>query len=422
MSIQDHVKSATTAPQPASPPKGWDPGITYDPDTQIPTQIITPPMEKIDEGKFDWRTVIENIGIDLPEGYELRLAEVKFDPAAWHRDKEYVEHPESKKLVRSPAVTRPVYRYRFSVVKVTGFTLPDTDVEAFAEQVRGWNVQPKSFYTTGTPVAAVLNLADMQLFKPEGGGLEATLKRLEKALAGFKYFVEEVRSRGINLNELVLVNNGDPFEGVAGNYATQLHTVQGGLRAQMNAVLDVWLMFARELYPLFEKRQFVSVLCNHTQFGRQGGAKDSITGDEDNGGAFLAETLKRILHSTDEFSDVEFVIPHDEMNVYTKAANIPLGFNHGHKIPKRDASGFEAWLNGIVRADDNAHAVKVWFTAHRHSFQMFDIGSASVFQCPSCDGGSKWLTDRTGTHSNSGVLAVLVGNHHPMGWSDAQFL
>ena len=143
----------------------------------------------------------------------------------------------------------------------------------------------------------------------------------------FKHFVIETRDRGFNLNELVIVNNGDPFEGIAGNYANQSHTVQGGLRAQMNAVLDVWLVFCRELYPLFEKRQFVSVLCNHTQFGRQGGAKNSITGDEDNGGAFLAETLERILHSNAEFEDVSFTIPHDEMNVYTTAAVITLGFN-----------------------------------------------------------------------------------------------
>lgn len=422
MNLSEHIANArTTEPARESVPKGWEPGVTYDPNSQVPTQIITPAIEKLDKD-FDWRTVIENIGIDLPEGYELRLAEVKFDPAAWHRDKEYTEHPESGKLVRSPAVTRPVYRYRFTVVKVSNFSLPVADVEAFAEQVRGWRIEPKPFHSTGTPVAAVLNLADMQLFKSEGGGVEATKQRLERALAGFKATVAEVRVRGVNLNELVIVNNGDPFEGVSGNYANQLHTVEGGLRAQMNAVLDVWLMFARELYPLFEKRQFVSVLCNHTQFGRQGGTKDSITGDDDNGGAFLAETLERILHSTSEFSDVKFTVPHDEMNVYTTAAGIPLGFNHGHKIPKKDAAGFETWLNGIVRADERAYDVKVWVTAHRHNFQMFDLGSTSVFQAPSCDGGSKWLTDRTGTHANSGVLAFLVGNHHRLGWSDVQFL
>ena len=296
------------------------------------------------------------------------------------------------------------------------------DIDALIREARMWKIPTLPATPSGEPVAAILNLADMQLFKRDGGGFHATMNRLRLALHRFRDHVAEVRARGVNLNELVLVNNGDPFEGVSGNYANQLHTVEGGLRAQMNAVLDVWLMFARELYPLFEKRQFVSVLSNHTQFGRQGGAKDSITGDEDNGDAFLTETLERILHATPGFEDVKFTIPHDEMNVYTTAAGIPIGFNHGHKIPKSDASGFEAWVNGQVRYDRRAYEARVWVTAHRHNLQLFDIGSATVLQAPSCDGGSKWLTDTTGKHSNSGVVSILVGKHHRLGWSDLTFL
>lgn len=312
------------------------------------------------------------------------------------------------------------YRARFR--KRVEAPIPREDVAELIEYARSWRLPSAPPKLPGTPVAAILNLADMQLFKAEGGGVKATLARLDHALTSFRHHIDEVRARGLNLNELVIVNNGDPFEGIAGNYANQAHTVEGGLRAQMNAVLDVWLMFARELYPLFERRQFVSVLCNHTQFGRQGGAKDAITGDEDNGGAFLAETLERILHATPGFEDVRFTIPHDEMNVYTGAAGIPLGFNHGHKIPKSDASGFEQWLNGQVRYDERAHAVRLWVTAHRHNLQMFDLGSTSVLQTPSCDGGSKWLTDTTGKHSNSGVVSILVGEHHRLGWSDLTFL
>ena len=325
-----------------------------------------------------------------------------------------------KKSQKRSTVTLYSYGARFR--KKGAHAISQEDIDALIREARMWSISDKPAPMPGAPVAAVLNLADMQLFKRDGGGFHATMNRLRFALHRFRDHVQEVRARGINLNELIIVNNGDPFEGIAGNYANQAHTVEGGLRAQMNAVLDVWMMFARELYPLFEKRQFVSVLCNHTQFGRQGGAKDSITGEEDNGSAFLAETLQRILHATPCFEDVKFTIPHDEMNVYTTAAGIPMGFNHGHKIPKSDASGFETWLNGQVRADRQAYDVRVWVTAHRHNMQMFDIGNASVLQCPSCDGGSKWLTDTTGKHSNAGVVSILVGEHHRLGWSDMQFL
>lgn len=307
-------------------------------------------------------------------------------------------------------------------VERVGSFFSDADVERFVEGLNSFRLPKRTVSSDGVPVAAVLNLADMQLFKPEGGGVEATLERLGRALAAFRDHVFEVRARGVNLNEIVLVNNGDPFEGVAGNYANQLHVVEGGLRAQMNMVLEVWLLFVRELFPLFERRQFVSVLCNHTQFGRQGGAKQSLTGDEDNGGAFLAEVLQRILHASEDFGDVVFSIPYDEFNVFVDVAGVPVGFNHGHQIPKQDARGFEDWLNGQVRLDSRAYEARLWVTAHRHNLQFFDLGSAFVLQCPSCDGGSKWLSDRSGSHSNSGVVSILVGEHHRLGWSDLMFL
>jgi hypothetical protein len=189
----------------------------------------------------------------------------------------------------------------------------------------------------------------------------------------------------------------------------------------MNGVLDVWSQYARTLYPQFDKGQFVSVLCNHGELGRMGGAKNQ-TSDSDNGSAFLAETLQRILTGRPEFDHVEWTIPHDEMNVYTDIAGIPTAFNHGHKIPGSDATGFEKWLNGQVRGDDQAHKAKVWITAHRHNYQSFDLGSTTVHQAPSCDGGSKWLRDMTGKFSRSGILALLIGEHDPMGWSDVAFL
>lgn len=295
------------------------------------------------------------------------------------------------------------------------------DIEAACKRVRSWNIKPSRPKASGTPVAAILNLSDMQLFKSEGGGVDATLDRLRD---GLENFITEVHRQRLthNVNEIVIVNNGDPFEGIAGNYASQTHTVQGGLRAQMNLVLDVWMNFAKILYPMFEKGQFVSVLCNHTEFGRQGGAAKSITSDSDNGSAFLAETLERVLRMSPAFDHVDFTIPHDEMNVYTEAAGVTMAFNHGHKIPGNDVTGFEKWLNGQVRGDRDAANARIWVTAHRHNFQAWDLGSTFAFSTPSCDGGSKWLRDATGRFSRSGILSFLVGNHHHLGWSDVAFL
>jgi hypothetical protein len=306
--------------------------------------------------------------------------------------------------------------------------LSDEEIAERRAEVRKWKIPGRTYTAkrrtrvkvTSTPVAAVINLADVQGGKSEGGGVKATQQRLHDGLENVGNWLDRMDD-DYPIAEIVLVNNGDPMENCAGNYAAQMFTVELNHRGQMNFVLDMWEQYAKHLFPRYDKARFVSVLCNHGEFGRMGGGK-SQTSDSDNAGGFLAETLRRILEGQQGFQHVEWTIPHDEMNVYADVAGVPMAFNHGHKIPGNDASGFEKWLNGQVRGDDNAHAARIWQTAHRHHFAAWDMGSCSVFQAPSLDGGSKWLTDMTGRYSRSGILAYLVGEHAPLGWSDMAFL
>lgn len=333
------------------------------------------------------------------------------------------DNPDDYKIsIRSIAYGADMFSNRMSATPDssrahTGNAISEADIERLTASLWNINARPATVID-GTPVAAILNLADIQFGK---GDPAATLDRIRSGVARFIAYIEKQRNAGVNINEIVVVNNGDPFEGIAGNYANQTATVmRGGLRAQMRGVLELWTWVAGQVFPLADNGKFVTVLCNHTQFGRQGGAKDSITSDSDNGSAFLAEALQMIV--ADRFPHVEFVIPHDEMNVYATIAGIQVGFNHGHKIPGSGAASFEKWLGGQVRYDRNAYDTRVWITAHKHHYAAWDMGSAFVYQCPSCDDGSKWLTDTTGTHARSGMLAMLVGNHDPLGTSDAAFL
>lgn len=320
-----------------------------------------------------------------------------------------------------------LYSYSARFVRKPKQRLSDDEIEARRAEVRKWNFKGRTYTAkrrTPTkinvePVAAVINLADIQGGKSEGGGVAATQKRLHDGLENVQRWLDRMDD-DYKVNEVVLVNNGDPMENCAGNYAAQLFTVELNHRGQMNFVLDIWEQYAKHLFPSYEKARFVSVLCNHGEFGRLSGAK-SQTSDSDNAGGFLAETLRRVLDRP-EFAHVEWTIPHDEMNVYADIAGVPVAFNHGHKIPGNDASGFEKWLNGQVRGDSRAHAARIWQTAHRHHFAAWDMGSCSVFQAPSLDGGSKWLRDMTGRYSRSGILAYLVGDSFPLGWSDMAFL
>ncbi len=364
-----------------------------------------------DKPLTDWSDVFRQFNLD-PDLFEVVDDTVRM--SSWQ---------QSKALENGQRDIVTLYSYSARFRLKTSEAVTEADVEEARKRVQSWKLPQRIPGSgLGAPIAAVLNLADSQIGKSEGGGIAATLERMYDGLEAFQVEVTRQRKSGRNITELVIVNNGDPFEGIAGNYASQTHTVQGGLRKQQNIVLDVWQAYARELFPRFDKGRFVSVLCNHTEYGRQGGAKNSITSDSDSGGAFLAETLHRILSGRSEFDHVDFTVPHDEMNVYAEVAGVLVGFNHGHKIPGADAAGFEKWLNGQARGDEQAHTARLWFTAHRHNFQSWDLGSTYAFSLPSCDGGSKWMRDTTGKFSRSGIVSVLVGEHHRLGWSDLAFL
>lgn len=337
---------------------------------------------------------------------------------------------QSKRTNSGDRDTVQLYSYSARFKRKPKQRIPDDEVEQRRAELRAWKM-PKHFNLTAgqdrpvrpnrPPVAAVVNLADIQGGKSEGGGVAATQKRLTDGLENVQHWLNRMSST-YDVAELVLVNNGDPIEGCDGSYQSQLFTVELNLRGQMNFALDMWQLYAKQLFPQFSKAQFVSVLCNHGQLSRQSG-RDNKTSDSDNVGGFLAETLRRTLTGHAAFDHVKWTIPHDEMNVYTAAAGIPLAFNHGHKVPGNgDASSFEKWLNGQARGDEKAHRARIWQTAHRHHFAAWDMGSCSVFQAPSLDGGSKWLRDISGRYSRSGILTYLVGEHSPLGWSDLAFL
>lgn len=330
---------------------------------------------------------------------------------------------QSKRTESGDRDVAQLYSYSARFKRKSKQRLPDVDIERLRKELLNWKgPSPAVTFSIdrSEPVAAVVNLADVQGGKSEGGGVAATQKRLLDGLTNVQHWLNRMRSE-YNVTEIVLVNNGDPLEGCDGSYASQLFTVELNLRGQMNFVLDMWTLYASQLFPQFERAQFVSVLCNHGQLSRQSG-RDNRTSDSDNAGGFLAETLRRVLEERSSFDHVSWTIPHDEMNVYTEAAGVPMAFNHGHKIPTSGRDGFEKWLGGQVRGNDDAYRSKIWQTAHRHHFAAWDLGSCTVFQAPSLDGGSKWFRDRTGSYSRSGILTYLVGDHSPLGWSDLAFL
>src|SRR5690606_33837015 len=129
-----------------------------------------------------------------------------------------------------------LYSYSARIKRKPKQRLSDDEIKARRAEVRKWKMPNGVRRSVGpAQVAAVINLADIQGGKSEGGGVAATSKRLEDGLQNVDRYLDRM-SADYNISEIVLVNNGDPMENCAGNYAAQLFTVELNTRQQMNFV------------------------------------------------------------------------------------------------------------------------------------------------------------------------------------------
>lgn len=203
-----------------------------------------------------------------------------------------------------------------------------------------------------------------------------------------------------------------------GFYPDQHFTVQMDLRSQLKYAAEALETFSKHFFPMADNGHFITTLSNHGELGRTNGGNKNTTGDHDSADGLLAEWMQMVLRSNSAFDHVQFHTPHDEMVTYVEIQGVPMGFLHGHKVKGGDAGGFTKWLEAQQRGDRRAWEVEMWHIAHRHNFQMWDIGSASVLQMPSIDGGSKSFRDATGKFARPGMVSYTLNPEIPVKWED----
>ena len=143
-------------------PNGWEPGVAYEENGSL--TVTTDLVPKIDD-EDSWKSAIESLGVSVPEGWVVRPYEVRYDPAAWHRDTE-----------EGNAVTRPAWRYRFKIEQSKVSEIKYDDLIELVNK-RKSKKQIKDEVEIGNK-HWLLTTGDWQLGKVDGDGASGTIERI----------------------------------------------------------------------------------------------------------------------------------------------------------------------------------------------------------------------------------------------------
>lgn len=367
-----------------SHPKGFEPGV--DMRTEGQWLVTTPPMEALADEEA-WRGAMAELGLTVPQGWRVRLVEMRYDPAAWHRDA-----PEDA------AVTRPVWRYRFAVEEAPADG--GMNLEALVREVQ------KTRARRGKPVGGegtlVVSWNDWQLFKAVGDGIEGTVARIYDSFDVVIERVRELRKVGRRYPRLVIAAHGDLVEGCA-TYPHQAWELQGDSRDQENAGRRLVVAGIKKFAPHFDQIQVIAVGGNHGE-NRIDGKKINR---HDNADVKIFEQAADIFAEASGFDHLTFHVPREDLAATIEVEGWVLGLTHGH-IAGRSAAGPEQklyrWFMGQAAGKRPVGDADVLLTSHYHHARMADWGACTWMQAPAMDGGSPQFSDVSGQHAAPGLL------------------
>lgn len=405
-SLADSLATGPTSPGPARHrhPQGWEPGVTFDPDTQHPTVITTPPVPQLTTGD-EYAAVVASMGIPIPDGHELRLVSASFDPVAWVRDTEFVQHPKSGQEIKRPATTRAVWRYRFAVVR----TEHTVTLDALADLGRLKRTPKARSRFTGDG-SFVIGDNDWQFGKvvEVDGKRVGTPDLLERLDRYFDATLERARDIGKDrLGEVVILAAGDLVEGCF-IYPNQSHSLDQNRREQIRGVTDCFVDQLDRVTAVFPRVRVVAVGGNHGENRFEGKRIDR----SDNADLEAVENTARTVSRDRRMSSVSFLIAQEQTALTVDIQGHIVAVTHGHVYGKKkgatpDQKAFE-WYKNQAAAHNPIGDAAVLYGAHFHHDIVKRFGRFLFVQGPAADNGSPEFSDYSGEVSPAGMATWVV--------------
>lgn len=336
----------------------------------------------------EFNAIVADLGVPIPEGYELQLVEARKNMAAWTRDS----------VEQELAVTKPNWTYRFKVVR-TAFTY---QIKEFRDYARALQRQPKPLPPVGKNRAVGIMYADPQVGKAQhtGGGTVDTEHRVGDL---FHQAQDYVRLQ--NPSKLVFGDMGDACESTQ-NSSSQKHTNDLSFPEQIRVARRLFMYGADMFSRMVPELDIFGVPSNHMQWRENGKAQGNASADF--GLDIVASVQDAFALNDDAYGHVKFAYPetHRETLVLN-VGGLNTGFMHGH--PANNADALPKYIAGQVAGKQPLAQAELFVSAHFHNyFQKTILANQMLLGCPAADNGSDWFTNITGIWSSPGLLVFTV--------------
>ena len=375
--------------------KGFEPGVRAE---RGATVVTTPDLYTVASDEPAWRALVEELGVEVPPGWVVRLVEMRHDPAAWHRDA-----PEDK------AVTRPAWRYRFRVEPA------GPSPEALEELIAHTGVADPPAETTGLAEEAyVVAIGDTQFGKIDGDGLEGTVKRVLVSTERAAERLVELQETGRRPGVVYICWLGDCIEGFVSQGGGNAWRTPTTLTEQVRIARRLMLHMVDTFRELAPKVVLVSIPGNHDESVRSHTGK--VTRFDDSWAIEAAVAVDDAMKvNPAAYGHCSVVVPgRDELTLTLDMAGTIVGLAHGHQIP--GGKGHDWWAKQAHGMQPIGEATLL-LTAHLHHLVVWRGGAKTWLQVPAMESESTWWRHRTGESCPPGMVTLMVGTGE---WADLQ--
>ena len=364
-------------------PTGWEPGIKYETSGQM--TITVPPMQAL-TGEDGWKQAVEALGVQVPDGWRLRLVEARYDPAAWHRDGQ-----------GDDAVTRAIWRYRFVCEPAPRTINVEELISAIGKRRTTTVIQTDA----STYVVAA---GDLQIGKSDGNGTPGTVDRFIAAHEASLRRFQELR-KAKRVSDVALLWVGDCIEGTETQGSRLLARLDVDITAQVRIYRRLMLRQVKDYLDLGARVRVAAVPGNHDEAKRVGNTVATRYDDSwaIEGAAAVADALDIAGYG----DQAAFVFPgRDELTITLDIGGTVVGLLHGHQTKGK----MQNWLaNQSLGREAVGHSTDLVISGHYHHLRIHQIGPVTHVQVPAMDGGSTWWRHQHGLSAPPGMVTMLVG-------------